>query len=93
MPKVYRARILVVDDEPQIRAMLGTLLRQNGYQVTEAEDGEAALKVAGAANVDVIILDLARVGGVTPWRKVAEIANHPEAGPRADHHCSYLSLR
>lgn len=56
------SHILVVDDEPQMRAMLGALLRQNGYQVSEAEDGDAALKMAGSTDVDLIILDLLMPG-------------------------------
>lgn len=56
------SHILVVDDEPQIRAMLGTLLLKHGYQVTEAEDGEAALQIARSTQIDLIILDLLMPG-------------------------------
>lgn len=56
------SHILVVDDEPQMRAMLRAFLLQNGYQVSEAEDGAAALKVAASAKVDLIILDLLMPG-------------------------------
>jgi DNA-binding response OmpR family regulator len=56
------SHILVVDDEPQVRTMLGTLLLQHGYQVTEAEDGDVALKVVSNTPVDLIILDLLMPG-------------------------------
>jgi DNA-binding response OmpR family regulator len=56
------SHILVVDDEPQIRAMLCALLEQNGYQVSQAEDGEAAIKLANSTTVDLIILDLLMPG-------------------------------
>lgn len=56
------SHILVVDDEPQIRAMLSAMLQQQGYQVTEAEDGEAALQIARSTQVDLIILDLLMPG-------------------------------
>lgn len=56
------SHILVVDDEPQVRTMLGTLLQQNGYKVTEAEDGDMALKLASTSTVDLIILDLLMPG-------------------------------
>lgn len=56
------SHILVVDDEPQIRAMLSTLLQQNGYQVSEAEDGAVALQISSSTKIDVIILDLLMPG-------------------------------
>ncbi len=56
------SHILVVDDEPQVRAMLSVMLQQEGYQVTEAEDGEAALQIARSTPVDLIILDLLMPG-------------------------------
>jgi DNA-binding response OmpR family regulator len=56
------SHILVVDDEPQIRAMLSTLLQQNGYQVSEAEEGEAALQITRSIKIDLIILDLLMPG-------------------------------
>ncbi len=54
--------ILVVDDEPQIRGMLGTFLRRSGFEVSEAEDGDAALKVMGKSPIDLMILDLLMPG-------------------------------
>ena len=51
-------RILVVDDEAQIRRALAVGLRGHGYDVTLAVDGESALKVLAGAGIDVVILDL-----------------------------------
>jgi two-component system KDP operon response regulator KdpE len=51
-------RILVVDDEPQIRRMLDLSLSAQGYEVVEAEDAATALKIAGRGKTDLIILDL-----------------------------------
>ena len=42
-------RVLVVDDEPQIRRALRVALRANGYDVAEAATGEAALDARRAA--------------------------------------------
>jgi two-component system KDP operon response regulator KdpE len=50
-------RALVVDDEPAIRRFLRTSLTAQGYQVTEAEDGRAALELKRNP-VDVLVLDL-----------------------------------
>ena len=55
-------RVLVVDDEPQIRRALGTNLRARGYEVILAENGEEALRLAAARHPDVVILDLGLPG-------------------------------
>ncbi|MCC6471893.1 MAG: response regulator [Alphaproteobacteria bacterium] len=51
-------RLLVVDDEPQIRRFLKTSLTVHGYDVMEADSGSAALRMATTAKPDVMILDL-----------------------------------
>ena len=51
-------RVLVVDDEPQIRRALRLVLRANGYQATEVAGGEAALDALVTAEFDMMILDL-----------------------------------
>ena len=51
-------RILVVDDEPQIRRALRVVLRANGFTVTEVASGEGALDAAASQPFDLMILDL-----------------------------------
>jgi two-component system KDP operon response regulator KdpE len=51
-------RILVVDDEPQLRFALKRYLESQGYSVREAEDGAGALREFGAFKPDVVLLDL-----------------------------------
>jgi two-component system response regulator ResD len=50
--------ILVVDDEERIRRLLRMYLEKEGFIITEAEDGEAALKLALDNDYDLILLDL-----------------------------------
>ena len=52
------ARVLVVDDEPQIRRFLRLGLTGHGYRVLEAATAEAALRVAVAEQPDLVVLDL-----------------------------------
>jgi two-component system KDP operon response regulator KdpE len=52
------AKILVVDDEPQIRRALRTNLSVRGYHVVEAVDGEAALTAVADHRPDLVLLDL-----------------------------------
>jgi CheY-like chemotaxis protein len=51
-------RILVVDDDGQLRAILVELLRWQGYRVNEAADGAEALSVAVVVRPDLIVTDL-----------------------------------
>jgi Response regulator containing CheY-like receiver, AAA-type ATPase, and DNA-binding domains len=51
-------RILIVDDEANIRRMLGALLRSEGFTVEEAGNGHAALLGVERAEPDVMFLDL-----------------------------------
>jgi|SRR5579859_3541277 len=50
--------ILVVDDDPGIRRVLGDLFVGEGYQVSEAADGAGALECLRAVHPDVVVLDL-----------------------------------
>ena len=51
-------RVLVVDDEPTLRDALVRALRSEGYQVSSAEDGRAALERIGDEHPDLIVLDV-----------------------------------
>lgn len=51
-------RILVAEDEPSIVVSLEFLLREAGYQVTVARDGEAALRAAEEIKPDLMVLDV-----------------------------------
>jgi two-component system nitrogen regulation response regulator NtrX len=51
-------RILIVDDEPNIRRTLEMVLRSEGFETIEAESAEAALRAVADASPDVAILDV-----------------------------------
>lgn len=51
-------RILIVDDEERIRKLLNMYLVREGYEIVEAEDGEAALEIAMEQDFHCILLDL-----------------------------------
>lgn len=65
-------KILVADDEPQIRRALTTALRGHGYEVVAAEDGEDALARLATWLPDVLVLDLVmpKVDGFEVLREV-----------------------
>jgi DNA-binding response OmpR family regulator len=59
---VKEGRVLVVDDEPMLRATLGQVLTDEGYVVDLAIDGNDALAHVHAARPDAILLDLLMPG-------------------------------
>ena len=71
-------RVLVVDDEPQIRRALAVNLQARGYDVDVAATGEEALRMAGGTHPDVVLLDLGLPGidgtdvvrGLRGWSEV-----------------------
>jgi two-component system OmpR family response regulator len=52
------ARVLLVDDEDNLRSMLDAALRHMGFEVTAATNGRDALALVGAAMPDIIVLDV-----------------------------------
>ena len=69
------ARILIVDDEPNVRLMFRTTLVAVGYDVAEAEDGEAALAaLRGSGPFDLVFLDLRMplVDGMATLRRMRD---------------------
>ena len=72
-------RILVVDDEAAIRETVGYALRGEGYEVSDAADGEEALEVARRNGFDVLILDLMlpKLSGVEVCRRLRAESDVP----------------
>lgn len=74
------ARLLVVDDEPRLLSSLASLLRSQGYEVTEAEGGERACELIDQHSFDLALLDL-RMPGVDGFDVMAELTGkQPDCG-------------
>ena len=73
------ARILIVDDEPNILGTLAPLVRARGYEVFSAMTGRAALEAVERDKPDLIVLDLGLpdIDGVEVCRLVRETSNVP----------------
>jgi two-component system, cell cycle sensor histidine kinase and response regulator CckA len=84
-------RVLLVEDDPLVRAVVARELVGHGYDVTEAPDGRTALDLVGrtALPFDVVITDLAmprmdghelarRLGDLQPGLPVLFISGHPD---------------
>jgi DNA-binding NtrC family response regulator len=75
-----RARILVAEDEANLRLVLQKELERAGHEVRVAPDGEAALKLLEESNVDVLLTDISmpRMDGMELLRRVHQRPNPPE---------------
>lgn len=73
------ARVLVVDDEPEIRRALRTSLRNSGFDVQAAESGEDALELFARRRPDLVVLDLGLPGidGIEVIRRIRAEAPTP----------------
>ena len=72
-------RVLVVDDDDDIRLLLEELLRGAGYTVDTAEDGRAALRVFHANPCDLVILDLSmpELDGFETLERLRDLSDVP----------------
>lgn len=89
-------RVLVIDDEPQIRKFLEISLRAQGYRVETAENGEAGVLAMATHGADLVILDLGLpdIDGHEVLRRVREWSQVPVImlTVRADEHEKVTAL-
>src|SRR5215203_29895 len=65
--------VLIVDDEPNIRRMVGALLGAEGYEVRDAPDARAGLALALSSEPDVALLDLMMPGEMDGMATLAQL--------------------
>lgn len=70
-----RRKVLVIEDHPDSREMLETVLKDNGYTVIAAEDGLSGLNIAKAVRPDVIItnINMPNLDGMEMIKQVRQI--------------------
>lgn len=74
------SRILIIDDEPDMRLAVRNVLKLRGYDVFEAGDGPSALEMARADRPDLVLLDL-RLPGMDGIEVLAGLKNIDETVP------------
>jgi two-component system KDP operon response regulator KdpE len=72
-------KILIVDDEPEIRNMLNIFLSVEDFEIVEADCGKAALRAAVAAKPDLVVLDLGLgdMDGLDVIKSLRQFSNMP----------------
>ncbi|HEY7785527.1 MAG TPA: sigma-54 dependent transcriptional regulator [Pyrinomonadaceae bacterium] len=80
MSEQQAPRILIAEDEANLRLVLQKELERLGYRVQAAPDGEAALRKLEESNVDVLLCDInmPRIDGMEVLRRIYERPNPPE---------------
>ena len=73
------AHILIVDDDPLTRTLAGDALRESGYAVSEAEDGEAGLRAFETLRPDLVLLDV-MMPGLDGFAVCRRVRAHPRRG-------------
>lgn len=71
------ARVLIAEDDPDIRALVARRVTQLGHEVVEVLDGQAALDIALADEVDLVLLDW-----MMPTRTGLDVCRAIRADPR-----------
>lgn len=74
-----RGRILVVDDDRSVRAVASIRLRESGYDVVEAANGNVALERVSEGGIDVVILDamMPEMDGFQVLARLQLLEHHP----------------
>ncbi|WP_420465281.1 response regulator [Panacagrimonas sp.] len=72
------SRILAVDDSASMRQMVAFTLKSAGFDVAEAEDGQAALELAQAQKFNLVLADvnMPRMDGITLVRNLRTLADY-----------------
>lgn len=70
-------KILIAEDNPDIRHIIGLLLAQRGHETLEAEDGMRAVELAAEQRPDLIIMDLG-MPVLSGWDATRQIKSNPE---------------
>ena len=70
-----KKRILIVDDENQVREFVSAALEENGFTPMVAKNGEEALNIVGHDRPDLIVLDvlMPRQGGIRVYRELKTV--------------------
>lgn len=72
-------KILIVDDEQDMRNLIDVMLRQNGFQSLQADGGQEALKVLKDQHVELVILDvmMPHMDGFTVCTEIRKVSEVP----------------
>jgi len=71
-PPARAARVLIIEDEPEVQAVLADMLREAGYVVSLARDGDNGIEHCEAEPVDIVLSDIS-MPGLSGWDVAARL--------------------
>lgn len=71
-------KILIVDDQMEVRELVEVTLRVDGYEIFQAESGEKAIEIAKSEKPELIIMDIMMPGGMDGLEATRILKNDPE---------------
>ena len=71
-------KILIVDDQIEVRELVEVTLRVGDYEIHQAESGEEAVEIAKAEKPELIIMDIMMQGGMDGYEATKIIKNSPD---------------
>jgi len=77
LPELDGKRVLVVDDDPDARTMLGRMLKEEHAEIVLAQNGDEAMAMIARSPVDLVLLDL-MMPGMSGFEMVARLRAQPE---------------
>ncbi|MGR3317788.1 MAG: response regulator transcription factor [Candidatus Anammoxibacter sp.] len=72
-------KILIVDDQKEVRELVEVTLRVGDYEILQAKSGEEALETVSSAKPDLVIMDVMMPGGMDGYEATKAIRSNPDA--------------
>ncbi len=78
LERINMKKILIVDDQMEVRRLVEITLRVEDYQILQAESGEKAIEIVKTEKPDLIIMDIMMPGGIDGLEATRILKNDPE---------------
>ena len=71
-------KILIVDDQAEVRELVEITLKSDQYQIIQAENGEEAIEIVNKAKPDLILMDIMMHGNIDGLEATRRLKSNPE---------------
>ena len=71
-------KILIVDDQVEVRELIEVTLKSDRYQIIQAKNGKEAIEIANKVKPDLIFMDIMMYGGIDGLEATRRLKSNPE---------------